>query len=169
MKCLTIKSICEARFWRANKRAHVHARVHRYVPVHITLLTSWLPDIMPAWRQSLWQPVSAHARKGKEEWELHRTHRHSREQRIRNEERYREECSLLLLSVRSFISWGKFTSGLGSFQQIFGKSPGFMKQENTGNSYIFSMLNGGSSNRERVEQYILTVLIFLHPAGLPGK
>lgn len=30
----------------------MHARAHTYVPVHITLLTSWSSDIMSPWRQA---------------------------------------------------------------------------------------------------------------------
>lgn len=43
---------------------------------------------------------------------------------------------------------------------MFGKSPGFMKQENTGNSDMLGTLNRGSTVREGAEYYILTVLLF---------
>lgn len=107
---------------------HVHARAHRYVPVHITLLTSWPPDIMPAWRQSLWQLVSAHAREGKEEWEVHWTHRHLSKQRKKKKEvlqRMKDlrggggECIHLLGLVSSLLVWAAFSRHVWNISRLY--------------------------------------------------
>lgn len=86
-------------------------------------------------------------RNGKEEWERQWTRRHLREQRKmrgiaknKGTERSRR--------VQSSPGVSEFTSGFGQLSaDIFGKPPGFMKQENTGNSDVLGMLNRGSRDQ----------------------
>lgn len=114
VKGWTIKNICEARFGEGIRGCMcMHVRT---VTCQCTspLLTSWPPDIMPAWRQSLWQPVSAHAQEGKEQWERHWTRRHLSEQR-KMRSIAKNEGTEKRRKVQSSLGVSKFTFGLGSF------------------------------------------------------
>lgn len=163
VKGSTIKSICEARFGEG---------IRGCMCTHVRTVTCQCTSpLSPAGRLtscprgakafgSLSLPTHGKERKSGKYTGL----RHLSEQRGRGkrevlrrmrEQRGERECSHLLGLESSLLVWAAFN------RHVWEKSPGFMKQENTGNSDILGMFDRGSSNREGVGQYMLTVLIFV--------